>query len=104
MRAGEVRGCLHLKTACTWIGGNTLLLDPEWVEPGAFEGFASIAVDPLEPFAANVLKVGEALLYSSAFPRRLERIGRAGFEPALLDISELQKAEAGLTCLSQLIA
>jgi dimethylargininase len=101
VRAVEVRGCLHLKTGCTWLGDGAVLLNPEWVSPAAFDDFKALTVDPAEPFAANVLLVGNRILYPSAFPRTLEKLRARRLDIATVDISELQKAEAGLTCMSQ---
>jgi dimethylargininase len=100
VRGIEVPSCLHLKTACSALSDDTVLLNPAWVSPGAFEEYRVLEVDPAEPFAGNSLTIGDTLLYSSFHPRTRERLARRGFEPRILDISELEKAEAGLTCLS----
>src|SRR5262249_29162592 len=42
----EVRGCLHLKSACTFIPPDTLLANPDWVDPAAFGAARVIAVHP----------------------------------------------------------
>jgi dimethylargininase len=100
----EVRGSLHLKTACTALDDETLLLNPAWLDTTAFEGFGKIAVADDEPFAANVMRIGECLIANAAFPRTLERIrahaGRSGQRMIDVDISEFGKAEAGLSCMS----
>jgi dimethylargininase len=99
-----VRGSLHLKTACTALDDATLLVNPAWVDTAAFAGMACIEVDPDEPFAANILRVGRQLLVNAAFPATLHRVqrhaGPAGISLSTVDISEFGKAEAGLTCLS----
>jgi len=59
-----------------------------------------VDVDPGEPHAGNVLTVAGAVIFPSAFPRTRERIEAQGFRVTTLDISELQKAEAALTCSS----
>ena len=97
-----VRGCLHLKSAVTQAGGRTLLVNPEWVAKSAFPGFGFIDIDPQEPTAANILMVGEQVVYQPAFPRTLERLQAAGIQPLLVDASELGKAEGALTCCSLL--
>lgn len=102
----RVPGSLHLKTACTALDAETLLLNPAWLDPADFEGFRRIEVSADEPFAANVLPVDSTLIANAAFPRTLERVeiharstGRAVFA---VDIAEFGKAEAGLTCMSLL--
>lgn len=104
----QVHGSLHLKTACTALDAETLLLNPAWVDASAFDGFARIEVADDEPFAANVLPVGDARLINAAFPRTRERVeafcARAGLRAIAVDISEFGKAKAGLTCMSLVFA
>src|SRR5215210_6744014 len=54
----EPQGCLHLKTGCSAIDDETVLVNPEWVDPAVFRGLEVLAVDAAEPWAANVLSVG----------------------------------------------
>ena len=110
--AVPVVGSLHLKTACTALDAQTLLLNPAWLVDGIdaapFAGFKTIAVHADEPFAANVLPLGANLIANAAFPRTLERVSahaqRAGLNVVPVDISEFGKAEAGLTCMSLVFA
>jgi dimethylargininase len=44
--------------------------------------------------------VGERVIYPSAYPRTAERLRAVGFDIEEIDVSELEKAEAGLTCMS----
>ncbi len=98
----RVTGCLHLKTACTALSDETLLINPDWVDAAPFDGLDLLPVDPREPFAANVLRAKGHLAIASSFPRTAGRIRRRGFDVGELDISEFLKAEAGLTCMSVL--
>ena len=97
-----VEGCLHLKTAVTRVDDDTVLLNPDWVEPHRFHSYRTLEVDPAEPHAANVLAVGDRLLVSAAHPRTAERLA-GGRTVVRVDVSELAKAEAGLTCCSVLV-
>ena len=99
-----LRGCLHLKSACTFIPPQTLLVNPSWVDPAAFPAAAVIAVDPQEPYGANTLTVAGVTLVSAAYPRTRERLGADGIATRALDVSEVHKAEAALTCMSLLLA
>ena len=94
------RGCLHLKSAVTQVGGQTLLVNPDWVDARQFRGFETIDVDPSEPFAANALNIGDVLIYSASYPRTRRRLEARGFAVDAIDVSELEKAEAGVTCCS----
>ena len=59
-----------------------------------------IEVAPSEPRAAGVLPIGDAVIYPSAFKRTRDRLAEAGIETTTVDLSELAKAEAGVTCCS----
>ena len=96
----EVTGCLHLKSAVTYVGRNTLLANRAWFETKPFAGFEWIEVDPQEAHAANALAIHDTVIFPASFPRTAARLERAGFHVTPLDISELQKAESGLTCSS----
>ena len=94
------RGCLHLKSAVTQLDDGTVLLQPAWVAREHFAGFRVIEIDPAEPHAANVLRIGSALLMPASFPRTRQRLLDAGFDVTAVDVSELQKAEGAVTCCS----
>ena len=96
----SVAGCLHLKSAVTEAAGETLLVNPAWIDRGIFADFATIDVDPAESYAANVLRLGDVTLCAAAFPRTRERLERAGIATRMIDASELAKAEGALTCCS----
>jgi dimethylargininase len=97
-----VSGCLHLKSAVTSIAENTLLANRTWFDTAPFTGYEWIDVDPSEPHAANALALGGTIILPASFPRTRGRIGSLDYRVTLLDISELQKAEAGLSCSSLL--
>jgi dimethylargininase len=100
--AVPVRGCLHLKSAVTYLGNNILLCNREWFQWKRFEGFDWVDVDPAEPHAGNALAISETIVFPASFPKTRARIEAKGFCVESLDISELQKAESGLTCSSLL--
>lgn len=96
----DVRGGLHLKTACTAISQTTLLANREWVDADALRRPIVIDVDPAEPFGANVLLVGDAVIMNAAFPLTLDRVRTRLPQVQSVDTSEFAKADGGLTCLS----
>jgi dimethylargininase len=100
--AVPVTGCLHLKSAVTHLGRNTLLSNRAWFDTTPLVGHEWIDVDPAEPHAANALAIGGTIIFPASFPRTRARLEARGFHVTPLDISELQKAESGLTCSSLL--
>jgi len=97
-----VSGCLHLKSAVTHLGGETLLANRSWFDPAPLAGFDFIDVPDSEPQAANALALPCTVVFPTAFPKTRAGLESRGFHVTPLDISELQKAEAGLTCSSLL--
>jgi dimethylargininase len=98
----SVTGCLHLKSAVTFLGQNTLLANRAWFDATPFAAYDWVEVAPGEPHAANALALGGTIIFPASFPQTRARIEAAGFHVTTLDISELQKAESGLTCSSLL--
>ena len=101
----ELRDCLHLKTGVTFAGSDgagtpILLYNPACVDPGQFGGVEPLAIDETEPAAANCLRAGQSLILPAGNPGTAERLRTRGFNVVEVDVSELQKAEAGVTCMS----
>jgi dimethylargininase len=96
----EVKGCLHLKTAVTALDAETLLVNLSWIDDGALLRVRKLVVPPDEPFGANALVVNGVVHLSARSKRTQELVERSGFSVRSLDVSEFEKAEAGLTCLS----
>jgi len=102
-KAVEVRGCLHLKTACTHLGDDRVLANPRWIDMQRMRGIEVVEVPPEEPFGANVLALDDRVLCSASHPRTNEGLAKLGYAVETLELDELEKAEAGVTCLGILI-
>ena len=101
--AVPVAGSLHLKTACTAPADDAVLLNPAWVDPAAFPGFRVLRVPAEEPWGANVLTVAGTRVVAASHPRTRDLVASLGVPVRGADITELQKAEAGPTCLCLLV-
>ena len=95
-----LNGCLHLKSACTFIGEDTLLANTTWVDPTLLDVEQVIAVPEAEPFAANALRIEDSLLIGEQFSLTTDLLQQAGFQVVPVKNTELAKAEGGLTCSS----
>ena len=95
-----VSGCLHLKSAICPLADDAVIANRNWIETKPFAGLRIFDVPEDEPSAANVLRIGGKIIMPASFPKTRSMLERAGFEVIALDISELQKAEAGVTCSS----
>jgi dimethylargininase len=97
------RGCLHLKSAVTAFSDDGVVINPEWVDASLFNELQVLTVDPSEPSAANVLRIGNVVLCATAFPRTAQLLRDAGVNVRMVDASELAKAEGALTCCSVIV-
>lgn len=96
----EVIGCLHLKSACSYIGKNTVLVNQAWVDAETLREFELIDVPAEEPNAANALLVNGVVILPLSFPQTRALLDSRGVPVETIDVSELQKAESGVTCMS----
>ncbi|HSN16766.1 MAG TPA: arginine deiminase family protein [Gammaproteobacteria bacterium] len=100
VRAVRLTGCLHLKTAVTQVAEQILLINPAFVAESAFPGMRFIHVDPSEPAAGNAVWLESGVVYPMSFPRTRGRLEREGLKLHIVDMSETEKAEGGVTCCS----
>jgi len=95
-----VGDCLHLKSAVSAIADDLLLINPAWIDATAFAAAHVVEIDPLEPHAANALRIGEAVVHSAAFPRTRQLMAAHAIRVVPVAAGELAKAEGGVTCCS----
>ena len=95
-------GCLHLKSAVTYAGSETVVVNPEWVDVDLFARWQCVPVAAEEPYGANVLLVGDVVHVAASAPRTRRKLDALGFQTSALDTSEFEKAEGALTCMSLL--
>ena len=91
---------LHLKSGVSYLESDRLLISGEFINHPAFRDFQKIEVDPGESYAANSLWINSRVLVPAGFPRTLDKIEQAGYPTIILDVSEFQKLDGGLSCLS----
>jgi dimethylargininase len=96
----RLRDCLHLKTACTALPDGRLLVNRPWLHVEDLHGLPTVDVPADEPWAADILSIGDTVCVAAAFPRTAELVSRLGFGVREIDLSEFAKAEGGVTCLS----
>jgi dimethylargininase len=95
-------GCLHLKSAVTYIGDETVLVNPDWIDVDIFSRWQCVPVAPEEPYGANALLTGETVHLAASAPLTRRKLDALGFMTGTIDASEFEKAEAALTCMSLL--
>ena len=91
---------LHLKSSVNVLGDRTLLLTADFVGRPQFEGYEQIVVDEGEEYAANCLLVNGTILMAQGFPGLRAKLGVLERPIIELEMSESEKMDGGLTCLS----
>ncbi|MBC8283435.1 MAG: hypothetical protein H8E32_06435 [Nitrospinae bacterium] len=91
---------LHLKSAVSYLDNNVLLINTDRVDGSAFKKFKWIEVEEKDSYAANCLILGDKVLMPAGFQSVREKIREQGFETFELEMSEFEKADGGVTCLS----
>ena len=94
----EVRGCLHLKSAVTLVSPDTLLVNRGWLASLPSGDLRTVDVDPDEPAAANALWIGDVVILPANHRATAQRLDQLGINTIPIDVSEIQKAEGGVTC------
>ncbi len=96
----EMQGMLHLKTGLSYLENNTLVACGEILHEPEFAKFKLIAIDADEAYAANCVWVNGTVLVPAGFPITRQKIEAAGYPVIPVDLSEFQKLDGGLSCLS----
>jgi len=105
--AVDVCGCLHLKSACTYVGENSILVNRDLINVMPLSEYELIDVPASEPGSANVLLIDTVIqdtrrevIVPNAFPQTIALLEGRSLRVKAIDVSEFQKAEGGVTCKS----
>jgi dimethylargininase len=94
----KMTSILHLKSGVSYIGDNTMLVIDEL--RALLPIYQRISVAPAENYAANCVRVNDRVFVASGYPHITAELENHGFHPLVLDMSEFQKMDGGLSCLS----
>lgn len=95
-----IPGILHLKSGIAAIDARRLVVIDALAGHPAFRGYELVRVAPEEAYAANCVRVNDALFVAAGYPRFEAQARRLGLEVIALDMSEFAKMDGGLSCLS----
>lgn len=96
----QIKGLLHLTTGSTYLGERTVLgIAPILADP-AFESYRRLVVPEGEEYAANCIRLNNFVLFPEGFPKTEKMVRDAGFEVKTINVSEIERQDGGLSCLS----
>ncbi len=96
----QTKGILHLKSGISYLGDNRMVVIDSLAGHPDFKGYELIHTMPGEEYAANCVRVNEHVLLAAGFPAFEAAIRGIGYPVIALDMSEFQKMDGGLSCLS----
>ncbi|MFQ3207534.1 MAG: dimethylargininase [Glaciecola sp.] len=96
----KMKELLHLKTGVSYLENNNLLAYGEMMSYPDFAEYSLIEVHEDEQYAANSVWINGTILIPKGFPHTLKAIQQLGYETREIAMSEFQKIDGGLSCLS----
>ena len=98
--ARGVDSLLHFKSGFAYLGDDTMVAAGALTGHPAFRRYRIVPVVPEEALAANCVRINDRVLVPAGFPKVAEALASAGFNVDVVDASEFQKMDGGLSCLS----
>lgn len=95
-----VEHILHLKTGVVYLKDNTFVAAGEFKGHDLFKEFKVINVDDDEAYSANCIMMNEHLIIPKGFEKSKKGLVNEGYKVIEVDMSEFEKMDGGLTCLS----
>ena len=91
---------LHLKTGVSYLEKNNFVVAGEFITNPEFKKYNQLKIDDDESYAANCVWINDHVLVAKGFPKTKKIIEEAGYNIIEVDVSEFQKLDGGLSCLS----
>jgi dimethylargininase len=95
-----VEGILHLKSGMAYLGDERFAVIDALAPLLDVPRERIVRVRPEDTYAANCVRVNDRVLVAAGFPQVERDLQQAGLETLVLDMSEFQKMDGGLSCLS----
>ena len=94
------RSLLHLKSGIAYLGEHRFTVAADVPKIEALADYECVTVEPQEGYAANCVRVNDAVLVAAGYPRLAARLDELGYRVRALEMSEFRKMDGGLSCLS----
>ncbi len=92
---------LHLKSGLAYLGGRNLVVIEDLIlSDDEFCKYSLNCLSSVEAYAANCLLVNGKVLVAAGFETTKKHLEHLGYETIVLEMSEFQKMDGGLSCLS----
>ena len=91
---------LHLKTGVAYLESNNLLACGEFITHEEFQQFNILEITEDEAYAANCIWINNRVLLPKGYPKSRNAIEKIGYSIIEINVSEFQKIDGGLSCLS----
>jgi dimethylargininase len=95
-----IRPLLHLKSGLAYLGGGRLVVTDAIANREEFRGYELIQVKRDEEYAANCVRINDHVLVAAGYPAFETQLRALGYQTIALEMSEFQKMDGGLSCLS----
>lgn len=99
----DIRGIskiLHLKSGLAYLGGERLLLAETLPQHEEFRRYELTYLGSVEQYAANCVALNGKVLVAAGFDTMKKHLEDLGYQTIALEMSEFQKMDGGLSCLS----
>ena len=99
----DIRGSdslLHLKSGLAYLDNNRVVITETLAGRKEFAGFDLVLVPREDEYAANCIKVNDYVLVAAGYEEFEAKLRQFGYRTVALDMSEFQKMDGGLSCLS----
>jgi len=96
----NIENILHLKSGIAYLGHGRLAVWNAFAQLAGFSGYELVPVRSGEAYAANCLPINDTVLVAAGFPQFENTLKSLGYQTRALQMSEFQKLDGGLSCLS----
>lgn len=99
----DIRGLsniLHLKSGIAWVGDKRLVVIEALSRRKEFSTYELVHVNSVEEYAANCVFLNDRVLVPAGFPGLKQQLEDLDYPTIALEMSEFQKMDGGLSCLS----
>ena len=96
----SLKKVLHLKTGLSYLEENNLVVCGEFVNDSSLGRYNPIEIPEKENYAANCIWVNESVIIPLGYPTTKQRIKNACYPVIETEVTEFQKLDGGLSCLS----